>query len=315
VNDDQHQRIVARSYAKLNLGLKVGAVREDGYHAVNTVLQCIGLHDCIEFVAHPSSKMTVQCSHSGVPSGNQSQHNLVTAGLRAAGYRGGAAVRLQKNIPVGGGLGGGSSNGAAGLVVGHLWGESQGVGMCIRDLSGAAAELGTDVPFFLQGGTQRARGRGDVLSALRCRSGWWALVVWPGLALQTAAVYSAYSPENGGGTGEGPDIAAIETAIGRRDLSSLLHNLGNDLERPAVKLSPHLGEVLGIMRDCLGRPVQMSGSGACCFTLYASQGEAQMAQEKLRELDALWTSGQAGGTVFVTPFRCGPGVEIQVDRR
>ncbi|MFQ5896044.1 MAG: 4-(cytidine 5'-diphospho)-2-C-methyl-D-erythritol kinase, partial [Nitrospinota bacterium] len=149
--------LLLRSPAKVNLGLRVLGLRTDGYHEVDTVLQMVDLWDrlCIR----PRRRgLNVRCDHPDVPPGPD---NLVYRAAellrREAGLRGGASICIEKSIPVGAGLGGGSGNAALALWgLNHLW----GAGLRREELIALARRLGADVPFFLTAARARGRGRG-----------------------------------------------------------------------------------------------------------------------------------------------------------
>src|SRR5947207_6252124 len=136
-----------RAHAKINWALRVTGKRADGYHDIETVFQTISLHDTLVF--RQSDRLTLACDDPGIPTDDT---NLVLRAARAAGA-GNVAIELRKRIPAGGGLGGGSSDAAATLVA--LGGDAA-----------AALSLGSDVPFFLTGGTAYATGRGEIVTPL-----------------------------------------------------------------------------------------------------------------------------------------------------
>ena len=170
--------------AKVNLFLRVVERRADSYHEVETVLQSIGLYDTLEFA--PAGELTLACDQPDLPLG---PGNLVWKAAEALRARfgvaptQGASIAIQKQIPVGAGLGGGSADAAATLVaLAQLWGLDAGR----SDLEEVAAGLGSDVPFFLTGGAMLARGRGERLTPLPPGPSLWLALV-PGLTCATFA--------------------------------------------------------------------------------------------------------------------------------
>ena len=185
--------LTIRACAKINLTLEALGKRADGYHEVVTVMQTIDL--CDELTLEPSADVSLRCSEPALETGD----NLA---LRAAdllrshtGFEGGVEAYLRKSIPVAAGLGGGSSDAAAALVgLRRLWGLKRAV----ADLRPLAAALGSDVTFFLSGGTALAEGRGDVIHPLPSMPLTHLTLLAPRveIANKTAAMYARLTPES-----------------------------------------------------------------------------------------------------------------------
>ena len=179
-------RVVAACCAKINLGLRVLGRRPDGFHEIQSVLQTIDL--CDELVLESDSGLSLTVEGRYVVPADES--NLVMKAARALSRRypgRGARMVLRKSIPAGSGLGGGSSNAAAALLaLARLWGLDADPGL----LYSIASSLGSDVPFFLYGGTCLALGRGDEVMPMPDGPSWSVVVVWPGLELSTREVYA-----------------------------------------------------------------------------------------------------------------------------
>ena len=171
------------SFAKINLALAVLGRRSDGYHDIETVFQAIDLSDELYF--SPSAEISLTCE--GLPDVSE-KDNIVwkAASLLAAriGERRGVAITLRKTIPSGAGLGGGSGNAAAALAgLRRFWNRD----IADTDLFTVAAELGSDVPYFLMGGAALGRGRGEILTALPDFQPAHLVVIFPGTAVSTAS--------------------------------------------------------------------------------------------------------------------------------
>lgn len=207
-----------RALAKLTLTLRVTGVRGDGYHLVDSVMTTIDLADVLEFGEGDG----VEVVGADLPA-----DNLVTRALRAVGRR--AAVRLEKRIPVGAGLGGGSADAAAVL----RW-----AGCADPDV---AAGLGADVPFCLVGGRARVSGVGEVVETLPFAGGAYTLLT-PPLPVSTPAVYRAWDLL-GGPTAEGP----------------------NDLEPAALRVEPRLAAWRDALGEATGQVPVLAGSGGTWF--------------------------------------------------
>ena len=218
-----------RAPAKLNLELLVLGRLPDGSHEVATVLQAIDLTDRLSIEPGPETSLAVG-GRFAVPTGTD---NLVLRAAAEIGFS--ARFALDKSIPPGAGLGGGSSDAAAVL---REAGGGRG------DLLEIAGRLGADVPFFLRGGRARATGRGEVLQPLEMESGWYALA-WPGFEVSTAAVYGAWDRVGGDGR--------------------------NQLFRAACEVEPRLADFAAE----LGDGWVMTGSGSAFFREAADESEAR----------------------------------------
>ncbi len=167
-----------RSLAKVNLDLRVLNRRQDGYHELRTVFQTVSLADTIEIDYEPARRLRVEIDSEPVIPGN-----LIEKAAEALGLPGHFRIRLEKQIPMGGGMGGGSSNAAAILLaVPYLCGKR----LSLERLIDMAAELGSDVPFFLLGGAAAASGRGTELCPLPDTAAHHAILIAPGIHVSTA---------------------------------------------------------------------------------------------------------------------------------
>ena len=238
-------------WAKINLALHVRARELDGYHRIETLFAFCADGDRLSAAPAEELGLTVEGPFAaGLSAG---EDNLVMRAARALAAQActvaGAAIRLDKRLPVASGIGGGSADAAAALrLLRTLW------GMDIADaaLGRIAAALGADVPACLLSRGARGEGRGDALRPAATASGAPVLLVNPGLPLSTGAVFARW---DGVDRGPMPD----DPAAGR-----------NDLEAPAVALCPPIGDVLAALRRRPGATlVRMSGSGATCFALFA----------------------------------------------
>jgi len=206
-------RVVVRAPAKINWTLEVLGKRPDGYHEVRTVLQTIELCDTITLT--PADAIELEITGDRASLAEESiEDNLAyrAAALlkKRCSYAGGAHIDLEKRIPVAAGLGGGSSDAAAVLRgLRALW----QLDISDSDLSGIAAELGSDVPFFVRGGTARATGRGERIEALPDTAGQMLVIAWPErrTANKTARMYAALREEHFRSPGAGPDEEEVNT--------------------------------------------------------------------------------------------------------
>ncbi len=280
--------LTARAPAKINLQLSVGPRRPDGFHDLATIFHAVSLFD--EVTVRAARTITVRVEGEGaaeVPSG---RGNLAAAAARllrkAAGISTGAEMLIRKRIPVAAGLAGGSADAAAALVAcNKLW----SAGLSPAGLSELAAELGSDVPFSLAGGTAVGLGRGDRLThALVSGRYHWVLAVAAG-GLSTADVYAECDRLRAAGAAgaavraaRGPSAAgsaggasrALLAALRRGDAAAVGALLSNDLQAAALSLRPQLRRTLeaGSEHGALGSIV--SGSGPTCAFLARSEKHA-----------------------------------------
>lgn len=253
--------VTVRVPAKVNLELLVGAPGPDGYHPLSTVFHAVGLFD--EVTVGPAEEwgLEVTGAHAlGVPVDGT---NLAARAAQALAREGGidepVHISIHKEIPVAGGMAGGSADAAATLVAcDALWGLAR----TRSDLEHLAAELGADVPFLLSGGTAMGSGRGEVLAPVLGRGSYhWVFALSEG-GLSTPAVYAECDRLRGSRPVPDPEPSPeMMTALRSGDAHALGEALHNDLQAAAISLRPELGDVLdaGLEFGALGGVV--SGSG------------------------------------------------------
>ena len=263
----------AKAYAKINLALVVGPTRADGTHEVVTVLQRIDLHDGLELASAPT--LVVEGFDGDT---------LVRGALEALAAATGAEpewrARIEKRIPVAAGLGGGSSDAAAALVLANARLENP---LPVEELHRIAAGLGSDVPFFLRSGAQLATGSGTELVALDLPTSYTVLLVLPyGHAKEsTAAVYRAFDARRGA-AGFGERGAALREALARIHEPADLDRLPlNDLA--TSPLAVRLRE-LGAFR------ADVSGAGPAVYGLFDTLAEAERAARGLHDAGRTWVA-------------------------
>lgn len=278
-----------RSFAKVNLGLEVLGVREDGYHELRTLFQTIDLAD--DLVLRPLRRgIRVVCDHPLVP------RDATNLAARAAellrGYaqvKQGVEIEIKKRIPVGGGLGGGSSNAAAVLMgLDRLW----KLGLGPDGLHRLARRLGADVPYFLLGGTALGLARGDEVYPLRRQVRGHLVLVDPGIHVSTARVFARL---DGRLTPREKSNSIFYFVSRELEGSGGCRFLHNDLEEAALEEVPALREQAGRIRAVLLREgaclAALSGSGSSYFGLFedarpAKRARAALAVEGFRALAA-----------------------------
>lgn len=250
--------------AKINLALHVRRRRLDGYHDLETLFAFARDGDVVRVVPANRDRFTIDGPFAAGLSADAD--NLVTRALnafRAAfGFADRCAITLTKNLPVASGIGGGSADAAATL---RALARRHGIAPDDPRLVAVAAGLGADVPACLAGSTAMGTGRGDALTDLPGLAGTPLLLVNPGVAVSTAAVFAGWDGIDRGPLPEG-DLLARARA-GR-----------NDLETPARALAPVVGDVRALLDAAPGAILsRMSGSGATCFALFANESSRDAA--------------------------------------
>ncbi len=266
------------SFAKINLYLAVLGRRPDGYHEIDTLMQSVDLADRLELVPLASGDLEVHCPGGGAPSGEANLVWRALARLKQCGrVPGGLRVVLHKRIPAQSGLGGGSSNAACALAAGNqLW----GLGLCEDELEALAAQVGSDVPFFVRGGTQRCRGRGEVLEPQPpCPDATW-MVIKPDWSLETRLVYAKW---HSGLTYSRSRVRILLESLAKRDLPTLVADGFNDLEGPALELEPAAVRLTAYMREANLLGVRLTGSGSAWIGLAPNSEVARGVEQTAAE--------------------------------
>jgi 4-diphosphocytidyl-2-C-methyl-D-erythritol kinase len=271
--------VTVRVPGKVNLYLAVGDRREDGYHELTTVFHAVSLLD--EITVRNADMLSLDLSGEGVESLPTDERNLAwqAAELMAehVGRAPDVAISIEKSIPVAGGMAGGSADAAAVLVaVNTLW----ELGVPRRDLHTLAAQLGSDVPFALHGGTALGTGRGEELATVLARNMFhWVLAFADG-GLSTPAVFSEIDrlrETAGAGRNQPPrldDPEPVLAALASGDPAELAPLLGNDLQPAAVSLDPGLRRTLRAGADAGALAGIVAGSGPTCAFLCTSAASA-----------------------------------------
>jgi 4-diphosphocytidyl-2-C-methyl-D-erythritol kinase len=281
---------IGQAPAKVNLFLRVVRRRADGYHDLETVMVRVGLADTLVFepTADDEIRLTVLLAYprslaaSPVP---ETPDNLVVKAARLLQTRAavpvGARITLIKRTPAAAGLGGGSSDAACTLaVLNHLW----RVGLSPAELQQLAAELGSDVPFFLADSAAAfCTGRGETLSPLTPRISVPLVIARPHTGLGTAAVFRACQPEPEG-TPAGPLLVALQQGSVR----GVAHGLQNTLQAPAERLNAEVGSLRAAFARLPVRGHHMTGSGTACFGICMHQRQARRIAARLRATGVPW---------------------------
>jgi len=271
--------ILFKAFAKLNFYLDVIRKRPDGYHDIETVFQSISLHDTLKFTPNPA-EIEVITAHPDLPA---QEHNLVykaaTLLKQETETRHGVTIALEKNIPIGAGLGGGSSDAATTLAALNMLWETD----CDEEtLLKVAARVGSDVPFCLVGGTAAGTGRGEKLLKLPPIGRRWLVIVTPPFSISTADVYSRVTApvtETDRALEVTDGFRAVIEHVRSGNVEDILHNV---MERIVTKRYPRLSELKRALERAGCPSALMSGSGPTMFGLVGSRDDGIAVVDKLK---------------------------------
>lgn len=286
--------LVERARAKVNLSLKVLGRRADGYHELQSLVVFAEAGDRLTLA--PAEELSLGLTGPFAPSLAGEKDNLV---LRAArllreriGGSAGARMTLEKNLPVASGIGGGSADAAAALRgLARLWHAD----LDEPAISSLALCLGADIPVCIEPRPALMWGVGEFILRLGALPRFWLVLVNPGVALSTAAVFRELEAGPFTEMTAAPELPPMPTLDA---LVGWLRENGNDLEAPALRLAPAIDLALAALRASPGcRLARMSGSGATCFGIFAEESEARAAAAEISRTHPQW---------WVTPSRAAP---------
>jgi 4-diphosphocytidyl-2-C-methyl-D-erythritol kinase len=272
------EKINVPAFAKINLGLRVHGRRPDGYHEISTVFQTVTLRDTLSFQATNDGSLELVCSDPSIPADDSNLVLRAASALRERfGVSRGARVELEKAIPAGGGLGGGSADAAVTLAaLATLWKIATDAG----ELAEIGARLGADVPFFLYGGTALGTGTGTEIQPLEDATKMHLVIIAPGVHVSTAEAYRVLGA---------PALTKVEPLVNlsvshtEADFpASLCGVWSNDFEAVVVRLHPEIGRAREALEGAGSRRIMLSGSGSSVFGVFESKGEAARAREALK---------------------------------
>ena len=267
--------------AKLNLFLQITSQREDGYHNLQTVFQFLDVSDRLRFVVRDDGKIIRKTDNEGV----KPEEDLVVKAAKslqlASGVKKGADIYLQKILPIGGGVGGGSSDAATTLLaLNYLW----ETGLSIDALADIGLTLGADVPVFVRGQASFAQGVGEKLDEISPIE-WWYLVVHPDVHISTSKIFT-----NSQLTRDSSAIRICDLQIGTTNEAQIFDELGNVFEPIVAQQHPEIAEVIQHLSQYTS--ARLTGTGACVFAACESEAAAQDLMAKLPDH---WTAFVAKG--------------------
>ena len=267
--------MILEAYAKINWSLDITGLREDGYHYMDMLMQPVSLADEVTLDPAPSLCITT----SGWPHSRADESNLAYRAAQAlknaSGYAGGAHIHVHKRIPIGAGMGGGSTDAAAVLMgLNRLW----KTGLPPAELERIGLSLGADVPFFIRGGLTRTRGIGEELESRECLHNYWLVVIQPCPGLSTAQVFSLWHSTD---SFTRPDTGLALQALEAGDLAGLCANISNVLQPVSESLRPEIARACEHLSQAGASRALMTGSGSAVFGIFRSSSAAEKAYKAL----------------------------------
>ena len=274
-NNCEINRISLKAPAKINLFLEILGKRNDGYHEIETVMQEIDLVDNLQF-EEIQEGVKLKCNDKNIPS---DENNLVCKAanliLNECGIKKGVLISLEKNIPVGAGLGGGSSDAAATLkALNILW----KIGLNDAELMEFAAKLGSDIPFFIKGKTSLCSGRGEKITPIEVKSEMNYLVIFPHVNISTTTIYRNLKIDL---TKKIIDVSSFLDALKHRKLADISKLLYNRLEEVIFATYPDLLDVKSALDHFDFCGLSVSGSGSAFFGLCKDKQQAEAIKSKI----------------------------------
>lgn len=270
------KEITLKAPAKLNLTLDVKSRRPDGYHNIESIMHQIDLSDRVVLKEIPEG-IRVESTNPLLPGGSGNlAYRAAEMFLGKYGIKKGVSIYLAKNIPLGAGLAGGSTDAAA-----VLKGLSQIFGLDVEpgELMGLGAKIGSDVPFCMLGGTAIAEGRGEILTPVRNLAKLHFILVNPGFSVSTARIYELLDNEK---ITDRPDMEKVVRALEVNDAAAVGAGLGNVMELATFKLFPELKEIKSDLLGGRAAGALMSGSGPTVFAVYENLEQAGEEYDKIK---------------------------------
>lgn len=267
-------RIVLEPFAKVNLGLDIVGRRDDGYHEVKMIMQSVDLKDCMTLTVTDEDIVAIMTDSKDIPADDS---NIVIKAIKLLkqeyGIKKGINVELKKNIPIAGGMAGGSADAAAAL---RGMNELFNLKLDDKKLCELGVKLGADVPYCIMGGTMLSEGIGEVLTPLKSAPDCYVAIVKPAFSVSTKKVYEAYDSLSGDRIIH-PDIDGLIDAINEGDLYKMCTCMGNSLESVTEKDHPYITEIKRILEEKGAVKAMMSGSGPTVFAIFDDKDKANSA--------------------------------------
>lgn len=260
-------RVITKSYAKINLTLDVLNKRKDGYHEIESIMQSVSLFDLILLDKLDEIKIKTNLRYLPINDKNIA-YKAAQMFFRASKIKGGASIMIHKNIPVGAGLAGGSTNAAAVLMgLNRLYDNP----LTQKKLFDIGAKLGADVPFCMMGGTVLCGGIGEKLTPIASAAGLNVLIVKPKIGISTQDIFKAYDRAE---IPKRPDNKAMISAIEEKNLKGICENVSNVLEFVSARRYPVIPGIISTMKAHGALCSAMTGSGSAVFGIFPTSAKA-----------------------------------------
>ncbi|MFC1562629.1 4-(cytidine 5'-diphospho)-2-C-methyl-D-erythritol kinase [candidate division KSB1 bacterium] len=285
-NPNKKKRIRLRAYAKINLGLIIKGKRSDGYHDIETIFLPVELYDRI-IIEKSHNDIIIECNDPSIPTDNTNFTYIAFRKLKERyplKIKGGIKIYIEKNIPAGSGLGGGSSDaGSVLLGIRKLW----DIGISDELLKDIALEIGSDVPFFIDCVPALASGRGEILKRVDYDIRRWILLIYPNINISTSWAYKSFN-------------FVLTNKVKNINLSKLIKKnifkfkdfLQNDLETLVFSQYPQLAEIKDELYKAGAEFALMSGSGSCVYGLFEEKDIAIKSKDRLKEFGNVYITRQ-----------------------
>ncbi|MGC5326792.1 4-(cytidine 5'-diphospho)-2-C-methyl-D-erythritol kinase [Brevibacillus sp. SYSU BS000544] len=270
-------RISVKAPAKINLTLDVLSKRPDGYHEVEMIMTTVDLADRVDLTLLEHDEITLDCSASFVPDDIRN-HAYKAAKLLKELYnvQKGVRIHIDKQIPVAAGLAGGSSDAAATLRgLNKLW----DLNLSLDELAEIGAQIGSDVPFCVYGGTALAKGRGELITHLSSPAPCWVVLAKPPIGVSTVDVYGNLRVQE---ITNHPNTKAMLRAIEEQNFWAMAYSLGNVLENVTLQKYPQVRQIKQLMLESGADGVLMSGSGPTVYALVQKEAKVHRIYNALR---------------------------------
>lgn len=268
--------VTLQAYAKVNLGLDILGMRDNGYHDVKMVMQTIDLFDTLRFSTLPEDVIRISSNDKEMPcNANNLVYQAIDLLKKEFAVKKGVEVHIDKHIPMAAGMAGGSSDCAAALKACNLLFELH---LSEEALMGYGKKLGADVPYCIMGGTALAEGIGEKLTRLPAMPDCYIVVAKPPVSMSTRDAYRAYDHQE---YVTHPDIEGMVKAMQNENLDGVTSRMANVLEKVTEKLHPEIVTLKDMMRTAGAKNAMMTGSGPTVFGIFDANVLAEDAKNEI----------------------------------
>lgn len=275
---EEEGKVIVETPAKLNLFLEVIRKRADGYHDIETIMQEVGLWDCLE-IEKRDGGIEVESRGEGVPSGRENiAFRAAQILFQEKEIKGGGRISIEKRIPTGSGLGGGSGN-AAGVIAGLNWLYS--LGLTREEMANIGGKVGSDVPFFFYGGTCLCLGRGEIVVPQKGIGGMTFLLLIPQKEILSRLIYENLTFSL---TKKRQNSKILLKRLYNGELTRIGECFFNRLEEPVKGVCPEVYAIKKRVERLVGKPFSMTGSGSGLFCFFEKKREAVEQEGRLRDI-------------------------------